>query len=451
MIYKYINPNAIDHNVLIVCCESARARYYNTPAQKIIVPSGYKTSYEKLNKGRTLTDAISARFNTTNPDAIIFTPFDIENEAERCYMYILLRSVIVAKVIDPAYKNVPVIVHNENGCYDAVIESHTAYALGGYNRSFIRNYESEGLGRNEKLVISDRVKHIGYNYFDALSYNRINREEAKQIGAELLNFRLINYERLHQPIPDIRHNYNAPKVDIDLCSATVFASASSDKKEDYLKATELGNFLREHEFALCTGGGDKHSMGWVRDGYLDLKFHCMKQMYLIHASTRRLAKNETKHGFMPDCDEPSLYDDIGYRLERLLTSDIIISIGGGDGTGQESAYFYLQQKINRSEFKDKALVFIGEDPSMLKEIESIIGTEKLNILKQNPRGLEKENIFLFPRVKNAKPMLLELKQRWKEKKEYKIYRQAIKSITNKEAPKLSKKPAEIPLRFRPDI
>ncbi|MDD3030490.1 MAG: hypothetical protein PHS57_09520 [Alphaproteobacteria bacterium] len=358
------------------------------------------------------------------PDAIIFAPFDPHDEAARRYNLARLNDALVAKELDPALTYVPLIVMNYGGCYDSALKAHAAYARDGYSKEFVRPEVFDGVKEGGSFLSGLGVVHTPLQFCDVLTSR--NWDALDAAAFELLDKRLAYYRRreaIEDPMVDLLGR-SAPGVILGgtkkpdfLCGpspsgkddayvtqpcfcVTVFASASSDRLSGDNNARVLAEFLSDSKMALCTGAGDQHTMGALIEGY-KVKTH------LTGASTKGIVKVETVNGRIPSqCDYWELHDDIGARIEMLVnTGDLYVSVGGGDGTGQETTTVLLGLLNDDPRMRGKAMIFVGDTPSMYAEIENILGADMLKAMQKNPYALEDLGIYLVSSAEKAKPII----------------------------------------------
>ncbi|MDD3370433.1 MAG: hypothetical protein PHE27_01270 [Alphaproteobacteria bacterium] len=380
--------------------------------KKILLPGNGK-SFEELNKKETLTKALSLNFSFGNADALLFLPFDHNNDELRAYNNLMIRSAHVAEALNSCYHHTPMIVVNKNGCFDGINESHYAGALGGYNKDFNRHPIHDGLQTHEKIVSSTGIEHESLYYMDVLTVGDSGCADAIE---DILKFRFKKYHHIsrNKPRDAIIGGEERPE---DLFGTTIFASASSDKKIDWDIGKELGRFLGRHDIALCTGGGDQHLMYAPIEGYEETR--TKGKSHLSCVSTHDIVYVETAYGHLPECDYWELHEDIGPRIETLMRSQMLISIGGGDGTEQEIAYAALKMKYLSTANEanaGKTLLFVGQDPAMLAGIKCIVGDKDFKRMQKNPYALGDKGIYYAPHADAAKLIILRAKHQFMENK-----------------------------------
>ena len=342
---------------------------------------------------------------TGHADALILAPFDATNAEQRTYNSVMFDSVQVAKATDRRYHPVPVVIMNYKGCWDHKIGhdigAHFHYARSGFNKDVIRRPVHDGLRQGERIVNASDIEHIPLFYGDVLSGDDL----PKLIAArnDVLNFRLRDYYRIETK----RHGFRSggtPRPE-ELYTATVFASACSDKLVDQKNGFAVGRMLGELKMGITSGGGDQHLMVEPLLGYNETRQAGCSHSTCV--STHSIVKSETKEGRIATCDYWEMHDLMGDRLYTLLKSGhMYISIGGGNGTGMETgASILLMKHLAPKLMRDRLIVYIGEDPSMYAEISSICGEKALNALRQNSYAMSNQGIFLFPEAAKAEPLL----------------------------------------------
>jgi predicted Rossmann-fold nucleotide-binding protein len=391
-------------NVVLVGTEDSEAASlrlndsaYNV--RKIFMPNGQQ-KFMGLNPQEDFTDMVSLDFSFGHADALVFQPFDPSNEKARDLQFMMLRNALVAKALDPRYQHVPLVVMNKDGCYDAALDSHVAYAVSGYNKAFIRHPVLEYAARGNPIVGDPNIQHIPFQHMDVLS----GKDGLGSAANDILSFRLNGYHRV-LPVAPRKSTSGGKEREKEFFTATVFASASSDKLLDHENARAIGEFLAKQCIGICTGGGNQHLMFASVEAYN--KHRVPEASWFGCASTYDIVEVETMYGKLPTCDRWELHERIGPRMNMLFESPLGISVGGGDGTGQETDLFYLRMKYAQpgSDFANKTLLFVGNDSAMHAEIKSIVGENDFRLLKANPYALADKGVYLVETAKEAEPII----------------------------------------------
>ena len=287
-----------------------------------------------------------------------------------------------------------------NGCWDNELRNHLTYGRYGYNSEFVLSNAQQGLPPRARLVTTPGVEHTALYYMDVLSGT--DRAALLHAADQLLSYRLATYHRL-ETAKKGSVIAGTPKP-ATMFGVTVFASAKSDRLPAFQNGEAIGEWLGTLGAALCTGGGDQHLMYAPLVGYMRTRrpgashFSC--------ASTHDIVKVETKFGRLPPCDYSEMHDNITPRYAMLeRTGDMYISIGGGDGTGQETGKIILRKLQGDAAMLDKAMLFVGDSPSMEAEIAGVLGTAVTARMKRDPFALAPLGIYWVPNAAAAEPII----------------------------------------------
>ena len=311
-------------------------------------------------------------------DALLFAPFNPADSAQLAYNNAMVCSAIVAKQLDPRYAHVPVVMQNLNGCYNGIIRQLKAYINSGFCNDFLRR---------TGLDLPAKVRHLPLYFIDVVSGS--SQAALDDASARLFNKRLKGYCRVEAETEEsVSGGHPAPE---GLFTISEFGSATSIKLKLNQSAAEMSAFAADIGAGLRWGAGDQYTMGAIAEG-----FRRTGGLYLEGTSTYALINNETKHGEMPPCDHWHLHQTIGPRIRDLFESNVMISLSGGAGTGQEGAALLALKLFAPELMQGKSLVLVGQGLAKQTELAGLLGIADAKRLSADPFAFADRVDLLFP-------------------------------------------------------
>jgi predicted Rossmann-fold nucleotide-binding protein len=273
-------------------------------------------------------------------DVLEFLPFDASDDDARQRNYYKLFSAVVAKQTDARFMNVPIIVHDD-GCWAPAIKLLYELANQGMSKDFIHTkYEGGPLIKNEHL------EHIATAWLDIVRGK--NHRELEKAAAQVKSIRRQFYSRFRRPPglsfhDDLKYieapagNLLTPKPD-GLFTVGIFTSASNDNHKLLNTMGKFAGFVQKLGCGHAWGAGDRHAMGAVPEGALEIAKDMANLNWFAGFTTRKIAEPETIHSKPPAlCHWPKKYSPTIYKrmADIIDVSDMLVVAPGGPGTVQE--------------------------------------------------------------------------------------------------------------------
>lgn len=377
-------------------------------------------------KRRRPHQALSLESVMAKSDALLFTPFDPSDGAEvRTANYLALFSAKVAKQLIARDMNKPIVIMNLNNCWQNAIDTSLDLVNKGMFKDHLRAPYEEGVPPQTR-----GVEHSATRFFDVLTSD--NPEKLRKAAIKMLEHRRREYIPFTDPESALRQDAFSsggtppPK---GMFKVAVFVSASNDNRRLLTDMRGLGHDLADQQFGLVWGGGDRHGMGAVYEGYKQFKeTNPHKKTWMAAFSTEPILKSETEHGRIPSgVDYWEQNVDIYQRMAHMIhknddiQSNAIVVAPGGDGTMQEWLATLELKRQFPNLMKGKSLILYTPDlhggnaakgeakPFWEQGIKTVMGKSFYKTIIEKHRAYADEGIYLATDQKELMDLLKHLR------------------------------------------
>ncbi|MDE3016902.1 MAG: hypothetical protein KGI29_08315 [Pseudomonadota bacterium] len=368
-------------------------------------------------------------------DALIFTPFDPAPDPKiRTLNYLALFSAKVAKQLISRDMNKPIVVMDWKGCWKPAIDFGFDLVNRGMSKDFMRTPIYDG--GVQKIINLKGVEHYANSYFDVVSGNDL--ETLERAAMQVLAFRRQCYSKFEAanaaPAKFIARGEEPPD---GMFKVAVFVSASNENKRLLTDMSALGRGLAENQFGLIWGGGDRHAMGAVYEGYKVYKDeHPEKKTWMGAFSTEPILKSETEYGRFPagiDYWEQNtdIYQRMAHMIHKndIVHANAIIISPGGDGTTQEwLAVLALKHQLPKMMAGKSLIIYApdlykngteqakdtGDGPPVAfweKGVRTVMGDEFYERISKNHKACAADGIYFATNKEELLSLTQELRQK----------------------------------------
>lgn len=261
-------------------------------------------------------------------DAFIVLP-DHEQKPEHMFDRIFtFFSAMVAHQVHPRDKNKPLIVVNENGCWDSMVDLYDKL--------------------RETMMCFDQQR---------LLIQEVDSIEEAQ--AALLEHSKDYFKSFYQE--DKPHDIHIK--DSGRFNVAVFCSATAKNRQLNEDSEKLGEFLGKQNFGLIYGAGDREMMGSVYRGMRNVRDAEEGKGWIGGSSVKHLLGVENANpqkltGSLNDYyDAATIYDRMEYMVNA---ADAFAVIPGGVGTIQELALILMLKQAHHPSMEGKRIVVLDQ-------------------------------------------------------------------------------------------
>lgn len=397
-------PTALVQRIWAPPITKAPADFHALAVNQAVLDKHKKTIGRRAKSSDLLTAALDMTDIVHKPDALVFAPLSsLKTEADKRLALYVFFSAVVSKSLDSENVNLPVIVQND-GSWTPTLNLLAELV----NKGMAKGYEECRIFGTFPPSWKSSAKHRCFCHIDVLESE--SKGVLHRAADELLAFRKIGYHRYCSPGDLCRDFQLFGEFPTERRYTEVgLVSASTDNRKALQHASAHGMVSAEESYNHGTGGGTRHGMGALRDGYLSAN-----GLFDISFSTPVIVKTETDNGRLPESALGALCHNIYQREAYLIgLADQVAALPGGAGTVKEIAAFFVLRDLFPKIMATKSILFHspdirkdrnepGQEPFWATTMELFMPKANVQKLFRDPMALADQGLYLSTDIPDMK-------------------------------------------------